>query len=80
MLIEHGKEVSQEYAIANTDRSVGAMLSGAVATRYGSEGLPEQTINVKFKGSGRTKFRCVPEPRHLRFKLEGEANDYWAKG
>ncbi len=63
--LEHGKEVSLEYAIANTDRSVGAMLSGAVATRYGNEGLPEQTINVKFKGSAGQSFRGVSGPRHL---------------
>ena len=77
--LEHGKEVSLEYAIANTDRSVGAMLSGAVATRYGNEGLPEQTINVKFKGSaGQSSGAFLAHG--ICFKLEGEANDYLGKG
>ena len=49
--LENRKEVSLEYAISNTDRSVGAMLSGAVAAKYGQAGLPAQTIQVKFKGS-----------------------------
>ncbi|WP_302443572.1 glutamate synthase large subunit [Paraprevotella xylaniphila] len=77
--LEHGKEVSLEYAIANTDRSVGAMLSGAVATRYGNEGLPEQTINVKFKGSAGQNFGAFLA-HGICFKLEGEANDYLGKG
>ena len=77
--LEHGKEVSLEYAIANTDRSVGAMLSGTVATRYGNEGLPEQTINVKFKGSAGQSFGAFLA-HGICFKLEGEANDYLGKG
>ena len=77
--LEHGKEVSLEYAIANTDRSVGAMLSGAVATRYGNEGLPEQPINVKFKGSAGQSFGAFLA-HGICFKLEGEANDYLGKG
>ena len=77
--LEHGKEVSLEYAIANTDRSVGAMLSGAVATRYGNEELPEQTINVKFKGSAGQSFGAFLA-HGICFKLEGEANDYLGKG
>ena len=77
--LEHGKEVSLEYAIANTDRSLGAMLSGAVATRYGNEGLPEQTINVKFKGSAGQSFGAFLA-HGICFKLEGEANDYLGKG
>ena len=77
--LEDGKEVSLEYAIANTDRSVGAMLSGAVATRYGNEGLPEQTINVKFKGSAGQSFGAFLA-HGICFKLEGEANDYLGKG
>ena len=77
--IESQKEVSLEYAIANTDRSVGAMLSGAVAARYGSAGLPDETISVKFKGSAGQSFGAFLT-RGISFKLEGEANDYLAKG
>ena len=53
--IENGKESSLEYTIANTDRAVGAMLAGAVAKKYGQAGLPEQTIHIKFKPSGRSR-------------------------
>ena len=77
--LESQKEVSLEYAIANTDRSVGAMLSGAVAMRYGNAGLPEQTINVKFKGSAGQSFGAFLA-HGINFKLEGEANDYLGKG
>ena len=77
--IEHQKELSLEYAIANTDRSVGAMLSGAVASRYGNAGLPDQTINVKFKGSAGQSFGAFLA-RGISFRLEGEANDYLGKG
>ena len=77
--LDSRKEVSLEYAIGNTDRSVGAMLSGAVAARYGQEGLPEQTINVKFKGSAGQSFGAFLA-HGICFKLEGEANDYLGKG
>ena len=46
----------REYTIANTDRSVGAMLAGAVAKKYGQAGLPEQTIHIKIKGSAGQSF------------------------
>ena len=77
--IENQKEVSLEYAIANTDRSVGAMLSGAIAAKYGNAGLPEQTINVKIKGSAGQSFGAFLA-HGVHFKLEGEANDYLGKG
>ena len=77
--LESGKEVSLEYTIGNTDRSVGAMLSGAVAARYGEAGLPEQTISVKFKGSAGQSFGAFLA-HGISFKLEGEANDYLGKG
>ena len=73
------REVSLEYAIGNTDRAVGAMLSGAVATRYGNDGLPDGTISVKFKGSAGQSFGAFLA-RGISFKLEGEANDYLGKG
>ena len=77
--IEQGKEVSLEYAISNTDRSVGAMLSGVIAKRFGQKGLPDQTINVKFKGAAGQSFGIFL-PHGVCFKLEGEANDYLGKG
>ena len=77
--IENGKEISLEYTIANTDRSVGAMLAGAVAKKYGQAGLPEQTIHIKFKGSAGQSFGAFLT-HGISFKLEGEANDYLGKG
>ena len=77
--IEHGEEVSLDYAIKNTDRATGAMLSGAIAKKYGEEGLPGNTINVKFKGSAGQSFGAFLT-KGVAFKLEGETNDYFAKG
>ena len=77
--LESQKEVSLEYTIANTDRACGAMLSGAVATKYGEKGLPEHTLNIKFKGSAGQSFGAFLMPG-INFKLEGEANDYLGKG
>ena len=77
--VNHGKEVSLEYVISNTDRSVGCMLAGAVATKYGAAGLPDNTITVKFKGSAGQSFGAFLT-RGINFKLEGEANDYLGKG
>ena len=76
--IDNQKEVSLEYAIANTDRSVGAMLSGEVASKYGQNGLPDETINIKFKGSAGQSFGAFLT-HGINFKLEGEANDYLGK-
>jgi len=77
--LEAAKEISLEYAIANTDRAVGAMLSGVIAQKYGEAGLPDNTINVKFKGSAGQSFGAFLMPG-VSFKLEGEANDYLGKG
>ena len=77
--LENQKEISLEYTIANTDRACGAMLSGTIAAKYGEAGLPEHTLNVKFKGSAGQSFGAFLVPG-VNFKLEGEANDYLGKG
>ena len=77
--LEHQDEVNLDYAIKNTDRAVGTMLSGTIATRYGGEGLPTDTINIKFKGSAGQSFGAFLM-KGVSFKLEGEANDYFGKG
>ena len=77
--VENQKEISLEYTIANTDRVCGAMLSGVIAAKYGEKGLPEHTLNVKFKGSAGQSFGAFLVPG-VNFKLEGEANDYLGKG
>ena len=77
--VENQKEISLEYTIANTDSACGAMLSGVIAAKYGEKGLPEHTLNVKFKGSAGQSFGAFLVPG-VNFKLEGEANDYLGKG
>ena len=77
--IERQEEVNLDYAIKNTDRAVGAMLAGTIASKYGQEGLHDQTINVKFKGSAGQSFGAFLT-KGISFKLEGETNDYFAKG
>ncbi len=77
--IDTQREISLEYTIANTDRAVGAMLSGVIAKKYGEKGLPENTLNLKFKGSAGQSFGAFLVPG-VSFKLEGEANDYLGKG
>lgn len=77
--IEWQDEVTLDYPIKNTDRAVGAMLSGKVASKYGEAGLPDGTINVKFKGSAGQSFGAFLE-KGIAFRLEGETNDYFGKG
>lgn len=77
--IKHQQEISLDYAITNTDRSVGAMLSGEIAKRYGNQGLHEHTLNIKFKGSAGQSFGAFLA-HGVNFRLEGEANDYLGKG
>ena len=77
--IEHQEEVNLDYTIKNTDRAVGTMLSGVIAKKYGEPGLPEGTVNVKFKGSAGQSFGAFLT-HGISFKLEGETNDYFAKG
>jgi len=73
------EEISLEYPIANTDRAVCAMLSGRIAEKYGSAGLPDSTINIKFKGVAGQSF-CAFLSGGVNVRLEGEANDYVGKG
>ncbi len=77
--IENGEEVTLDYAIKNTDRAVGTMLSGAIAQKYGEQGLPGGTIKIKFKGSAGQSFGAFAV-RGLDIRLEGETNDYFGKG
>ena len=77
--IENGDEISLDYAIKNTDRAVTTMLSGTIAKKYGSAGLPDGTINIKFKGSAGQSFGAFAV-KGLNLKLEGETNDYFGKG
>ncbi|MBR1447925.1 MAG: glutamate synthase large subunit [Prevotella sp.] len=77
--IDNQEEVTLDYAIKNTDRAVTTMLSGVIAKKYGEAGLPDGTINIKFKGSAGQSFGAFAV-RGLNLKLEGECNDYFGKG
>lgn len=77
--IENQEEVNLDFAIKNTDRAAGVMLSGMIAEKYGEAGLPDKTVNVKFKGSAGQSFGAFLV-KGVDFKLEGETNDYFAKG
>ena len=77
--IDEQEETTLDFAIKNTDRAVGTMLSGVIAKKYGEAGLPDGTINIKFKGSAGQSFGAFAV-KGLSLRLEGEANDYFGKG
>jgi glutamate synthase (NADPH) large chain len=77
--LDRGAPVRIVTPIKNTDRAVGAMLSGEIAKRYGHEGLPDDTINVKLTGTAGQSFGAWLA-RGVTFELEGDANDYVGKG
>jgi glutamate synthase domain-containing protein 2/glutamate synthase domain-containing protein 1/glutamate synthase domain-containing protein 3 len=71
--------VTGSFAIRNVHRTVGAMLGGEIARRYGSAGLPEETIHFKFNGSAGQSFGAFV-PNGVTLELEGDSNDYLGKG
>ncbi|WP_245411069.1 glutamate synthase large subunit [Microvirga flavescens] len=77
--IEKGEPVTIEASVRSADRTVGAMLSGEVAKRYGHEGLPDDTITVNLKGTAGQSFGGWLAAG-VTLILEGEANDYVGKG
>jgi len=85
-LIDHAREaierrtpVEFKMPIRNIHRTVGAMLSGEIARRYGSEGLPDDTIRFQFTGSAGQSFGAFLA-KGITLTLEGDANDYVGKG
>jgi glutamate synthase domain-containing protein 2/glutamate synthase domain-containing protein 1/glutamate synthase domain-containing protein 3 len=86
MLIDHAREaidhltpIEIKLPIRNVHRTVGAMLSGEIARKYGSAGLPENTIKFRFTGSAGQSFGAFLA-RGVTLELEGDANDYVGKG
>jgi glutamate synthase (NADPH/NADH) large chain len=77
--IGRGEPVRMAFPIRNTDRTVGAMLSGEIAKRYGHEGLPPDTIVTRFAGTAGQSFGAFLA-RGVTFELDGDANDYLGKG
>ncbi|KAG2228014.1 hypothetical protein INT45_012038 [Circinella minor] len=77
--LERKERVQIESEIVNTDRAVGATLSYHVSKRFGENGLPPDTIHVKFTGSAGQSFGVFLAPG-IFFELEGDSNDYVCKG
>lgn len=71
--------ISLGMPIVNTDRSLGCMLSGYITKRFGSEGLPDGSVNLTFTGSAGQSFAAFL-CKGVTLRLEGDANDYLGKG
>jgi len=77
--IKSKEKVWLSHTINNTDRAVGAMLSGEISRRYGEEALPEDTVNATFYGTAGQSFGAFLV-KGVTFRLEGDSNDYIGKG
>ena len=77
--LESREPVEISLPIRNVDRTVGAMLSGEIARRYGSQGLPDDTIRIHFTGSAGQSFGAFLS-QGVTMTLAGDANDYVGKG
>lgn len=77
--IERDESWSQHFDIYNYDRTVGAMLSGEVARRFGRDGLPSDRLQIKLTGSAGQSLGCWNVPG-ITIHLQGDANDYVGKG
>jgi glutamate synthase (NADPH/NADH) large chain len=77
--LEDKTPVFASFDVINVNRTIGTLLSNEVSKKYGSAGLPDNTINYKFKGSAGQSFGAFAT-KGLSFELEGEANDYVGKG
>ncbi len=77
--LENGSPVRAQVGIRNINRTVGTMLGNEVTKRYGGAGLPDDTIDLTFTGSAGQSFGAFL-PRGVTLRLEGDANDYVAKG
>jgi glutamate synthase (NADPH/NADH) large chain len=77
--LERGEKVSFIVPVRNRNRTIGAMLSGRIATRYGDEGLPDDTIHIQCNGTAGQSFGAFLA-RGVTLDLVGEGNDYVGKG
>ena len=77
--IENGTAVKATFAIRNIDRVVGTITGSELTRKYGANGLPEDTIQLKFNGSAGQSFGAFL-PKGMTLELEGDANDYIGKG
>ncbi len=77
--IEHRTPIEIELPIRNVNRTVGTMLGSKISRRWGAQGLPDNTIQIKFAGSAGQSFGAFV-PRGVSMTVEGDANDYFGKG
>ena len=77
--IERGEPVSLDLPIRNVNRTTGTVLSSYIARKYGPDGLPPDTIRIKFTGSAGQSFGAFLS-KGITLILEGESNDYLGKG
>ncbi len=77
--IENGTKVKADVEIRNVNRTVGTMLSGKIAAKYGFKGLPDDTIHFKMTGSAGQSLGAFLA-KGVTLEIEGEANDYVGKG
>ncbi|WP_374495741.1 glutamate synthase large subunit [Zoogloea sp.] len=77
--LENGEKVSFEIPVRNINRTVGAMLSGRFAAKYGHAGLPDDTVHIRLNGTAGQSFGAFLS-RGLTLELVGEGNDYVGKG
>ncbi len=77
--LERGEKVQFIHNVRNVNRTVGAMLSGEVARRYGHDGLPDDTIHIQMEGTGGQSYGAFLA-RGITLYLIGDANDYTGKG
>jgi len=73
------EKMELHYPIANTDRSVGAIISNEISRIYGANGLPKNTLQINFTGSAGQSFGAFAT-NGLTLKIEGNTNDYLGKG
>ena len=77
--LEKAEQVEIDMRVNNIDRTVGAMLSGEIARKYGSCGLPDGTIKIKMRGTAGQSFGAFLA-KGIELNLIGESNDYTGKG
>ena len=77
--IERGEKVTAELPITNVDRVVGTIIGNEITRNHGADGLPDNTVTLKFSGSAGQSFGAFV-PRGVTLELAGDANDYLGKG
>jgi glutamate synthase (NADPH/NADH) large chain len=77
--LEYQHKVSASFAVKNTDRTIGTLLSNEISKKFGSRGLPEDSIHFKLEGTAGQSFAAF-NTRGVTLELEGDANDYFGKG